>query len=336
MGAKEKIGKWSPLRIPDAFRQYTDQTEDSGDPFNSWDASDWNDPEASGLKSRLTPNHAGQWMILGAAVFLFLGFILWLGQFFPLTHRNPWTLVAFAWPASLLVAHVHAREVGFNAASRLEWAFITTGRSVRVIPGKFAGRFGEGDIQHVKFNMLKSRSYGAFRFNFLKLGDLEASRDKLVSKAHGTNRGPDSLATLLLPGPLTGENADTAIGRVFGVHGGAVQFHDSGDETDMRVTPPATLDDAVAADVLNQLELYDQRIIPELKAEIRTVEVQKNRYKQRAEAERDPELDRMLSSVETMAEIIRGSGRQRSRSRDSDSEADEITRRAREQVDGDS
>jgi len=203
---------------------------------------------------------------------------------------------------------------------------------VRTLPGKFVGRFGNGDIQHAKFQIMKSRSYGAFRFQFLKLGDLEASRDQLMSKATGTNREPDSPARLLLPGPLTGENSDTVLGRVFGVHGGAVEYHDSGQETDMRVTNPATLDDDIASDVLSQLELYDQRIIPELKAEIRTVETQKNRYKQRAEAERDPELDRVFSAVDTMSSLIRRSPN-RGKS-DDDGEVDEITERAREQVEG--
>lgn len=331
-----KVDKWSPLRIPGALRQYSDKTEDSGGPMDSWDASDWDDPDSQGWMARLTPNHTGQWLIAGAFVMFVMGFTLWMGQFIPLTHQNPWTLVAFLWPASILLDRVHARESGFNAASRLDWTFITTGRSIRVLPGKFVERFGEGDIQHIAFTPLKSRSYGAFRFNFLKLGDLEANREKLMSKATGTNREPDSDARMLLPGPLTGENTDTVLGRVFGVHGGAVQFHDSGKDTDMRVTPPSTLDDDIAADVLNQLELYDQRIIPELKSEIRTVEQQKTRYKQRAEAERDPELDRLLSSVDTISSIIRGSHGQRGNTGESDGEVDEITERAREQVTGDS
>jgi hypothetical protein len=330
-----KISKWSPLRIPGAFRQSTDQTEGSDDPMDSWDASDWDDPDSGGWKQRLKPNHTGQWLILGAVFTVFVGVVLWLGQFFPLTHQNPWTLVAVFWPASLAVTYVKGREDGFLANSRLDWTFITTGRSVRVLPGKFVSRFGQGDIQHIKFTPLKSRVYGAFRFNFLKLGDLEADREHLMSKASGTNRGPDSDARLLLPGPLTGENTSTVLGRVYGVHGGAVEYHDSGQETDMRVTNPSTLDDDIAADVLNQLELYDHRIIPELKAEINTVETQKNRYKQRAEAERDPELDRVFSAVDTISSLLQRDGRRRNGS-DEDGDVEEINERARERVEGDS
>lgn len=330
-----KLGKWNPLKIPDAWRSSTDQTKDSGDPMTSWDASDWDEPDDGGWKDRLTPNHAGQWLILGAAVAVFMGVVMFLGRFFSLAHQNPWTLVFFIWPASLAVTYVKGREDGFLRNRALDWTFITTGRSVRVLPGKFVERFGNGDIQHVKFTPLKSRVYGAFGFNFLKLGDLEADRENLMSKATGTNRGPESEARVLLPGPLTGENTDTVLGRVYGVHGGAVKYHDSGQETDMRVTNPNTLDDDIAADVLNQLELYDQRIIPELKSEVRTVETQKNRYKQRAEAERDPELDRLMSSVDTIANIIRGDGRRgRANGSEGDSEVDEISERAREQVNG--
>jgi len=327
------IGKWNPLRIPDAFRSSTDKKKDSGDPLNSWDASDWDEPDSGGWLDRITPNHAGQWFIVAAIVAGFMGVTLWLGKFFPIAHRNPWTLVAFLWPASLALTYVKGREDGFMKNRALDWTFITTGRSVRVLPGKFVERFGNGDIQHVKFTPLKSRSYGAFAFSFLKLGDLEADRENLVSKATGSNRGPDSEARILLPGPLTGENSGTVLGRVYGVHGGALEYHDSGHETDMRVTNPNTLDDDVAADVLNQLEIYNQRIIPELKSEVRTVETQKNRYKQRAEAERDPELDRLLSSVDTISSIIRGDGRRRNSPESTDDdEVSEISERAREQV----
>jgi len=326
-----KIGKWSPLRIPDAFKMYSDEKEGSDDPMDQWDASDWDDPEAEGWRSRLTPDHIGQWMILIAGAFLSVGAILWLGRFFPLAHQNPWTIVAAAWPASLLLMYVFAREHGFRATQNLQWAFITTGRSVKVIPGKFVERFGNGDIQHIKFTPLKSRSYGAFLFKYLKLGDLDANRDKLMTKAKGTNRGPDSDATMLLPGPLTGENTDTVLGRVFGVHGGAVEFHDSGSETDMRITNPTTLDDDIAADVLNQLEMYDQRIIPELKSEVQTVETQKNRYKQRAEAERDPELDRIFSGIDTVSSIIRRDGRSRN-TQNGDDEVSEVSEQARDVI----
>lgn len=326
-----KISKWSPLRIPGAFRQYADDGgSGSGDPMDSWDASDWENPDEQGWKARITPNHAGQWLILGAVLLFAMGFILWIGQFSQATHQNPWTLVATLWPASLFGVYVYGRERGFQANQALDWTFITTGRSVRVLAGKFVERFGEGDVKHVKFTPIKTRSYGAFRFKTLKLGDLEANRDKLMSKATGSNRGPKDDARIELPGPLTGENTNTILGRVFGVHGGAVEFHDSGHEVDMRVTNPSTLDEDIAADVLSQLELFDQRIIPELKSEIQTVETQKNRYKQRAEAERDPELDRMFSAVDTMSQLINRRGR--STSSDEDDEVDEITEKAREQV----
>lgn len=302
--------------------------------MNSWDASDWDEPGSGGWLDRLTPNHTGQWFVVGAVLTLFIGFTLWIGQFFPLTHRNPWTLAGAYGIAAPILAYVKGREDGFMRNRALDWAFITTGRTVEVIPGKFKKRFGNGDIKHVKFTPLKSRVYGAFDFNFLKLGHLEADRENLMSKAEETNRGPDSDAHLSLPGPLTGENSDTVLGRVYGVHGGSMEYHDSGNEIDMRITNPNTLDDDIAGDVLNQLELYDQRIIPELKSELRTVETQKNRYKNRAEAERDPELDRLLSSVDVISSIIRGDGRRRSGSEDEDSEVSEISERAREQING--
>lgn len=329
------IGKWSPLRIPDAFRSSTDKSADSGDPMNSWDASDWDEPDSGGWLSRITPNHAGQWMILGAALTVFMGLILWLGKFFSVTHQNPWVLAVAYGIAAPILAYVKGREDGFMRNQALDWAFITTGRSVRVLPGKFVERFGNGDIQHIKFTPLKSRVYGAFSFNFLKLGDLEADRENLISKATNTNRKPESEARVLLPGPLTGENTDTVLGRVYGIHGGDVEYHDSGHETDMRVTNPNTLDDDIAADVLSQLQLYDQRIIPELKSVIRTVETQKERAKARAEAERDPEMDRVLSVVDKMSEIIRGNGRRGGGDgTNGDGEVDEINDRAREQVNG--
>lgn len=329
-----KVGKWSPIRIPGVLRQHSDKTEGSNDPMDAWDASEWDDPDASGWKDRLTPNHAGQWFIAGAAILVLIGVILWLGTFFPLASRNPWTLVAVLWPASLLVVHVRAREVGFSAVKNLEWAFVIAGRSVRVIPGKFVERFGNGEIQHVSFTPLKGRSYAAYRFNYVKLGDLEADRENLISKATGTNRGPDSEARIELPGPLTGENTNTVLGRVFGVHGGPPTYHDSGQNVDMRVTNPDRLDDEIAADVLTQLQLYDQRIIPELKSEIKTVETQKSRYKQRAEAERDPELDRVFSAVDTMSTLINQRDGRRKNGDSEDDDVREITERAKEQVDG--
>lgn len=325
------IRKWSPLRIPDAFRQHSSKTGGSDDPMDAWDASDWDDPDAEGWKQRLTPNHQGQWLILGAIALFAMGVVLWTGQFVPLTSRNPWTFVVTLWPASLLVVYVLGRETGFMRNQDLDWAFVTTGRTVRVLPGRFVERFGEGDVKHVKFALLKSRSHGAFNFNFLKLGDLEANRDKLMTKASGTNRGPDSPAHLLLPGALTGENTDTVLGTVFGVHGGAVEFHDGGSETDMRVTNPSTLDDDVAGDVLNRLELFDKRVIPMLKEQLQTVETQKNQYKQRAEAERDPELERMFQAMETVTDLVRRPGR--ARGSEDNSEVEEISDRAKEQVD---
>lgn len=328
-----KVDKWSPIRIPSAFRGSTDKTSDSGDPMNSWDASDWDEPEDDGWMNRLTPNHAGQWLILGAVLTMFMAFIMWIGQFFPLASGNPWTLAVGYAIAAPILTYVKGREDGFMMNRRLDWAFITTGRSVRVIPGKFVERFGNGDIQHVKFTPLKSRVFGAFKFNFLKLGDLEADRENLVSKATDSNRGPESEARFLLPGTLTGENTDTVLGQVFGVHGGSLEFHDSGNETDMRVTNPNTLDDDIAADVLNQLEMFSQRLIPELKAEIRTVETQKNRYQQRAEAERDPELDRLMSSMDTILSLVQNNGRRRG-SNTADDEVEDINDLAREAVNG--
>lgn len=336
-----KIDQWSPLRIPGAVRQYVSERDRDGsgggdEPLTSWDPTDWDDPEKGGWKDRITPNHLGQWLLLGAIIALVIGFILWLGQWFPLTHRNPWTLVAFSWPASVAVMYVKGREDGFNANRELDWAAIVTGRSVSVIPGKFVERFGRGDIKHIKFKLQKSRSYGAFRFKFLKLADLNQDREDLMSKATGTNRGPEDPAHLELPGPLTGEDTDTPLGRVFGVHGSGLDYHDSGNDVDLRVLPPSNLDEGLANDVLNQLELYDQRIIPELWSEIETVETQKNRYKQRAEAERDPELDRVFSAVDQMSTLLNRNGhRTRDGSGDGDGEVDEISQRAKEQVEGD-
>lgn len=325
-----KVDKWSPLRIPDAFRQHSSKTEGSDDPMNSWDPSDWDDPDSNSRLERIKPNHMGQWLIVGAGFMVLIGVILFLGQFFPLTSRNPWTLVAVFWPASLMVVHVRAREAGFNAAKKLEWAFITTGRSVRVIPGRLKGRFGEGDIQHFKYNPLKSRSYGAYRFNFLKLADLEANREDLMAKAKDTNRGPDSDAHMLLPGPLTGENSESVLGKVYGVHGGSIKYHDSGSETDMRVTNPSTLDDDIAGDVLNHLELYDQRIIPQLYSELETVESQRDRFKQRAEAEQDPQLDRIFGAIDRMSSMF--DGRKRSTEDSEETESQEIAKQAREEL----
>lgn len=325
-----KISKFSPLRIPDAFRQYA-SASGSDDPMDSWDPSEWDDPDSEGWRARLTPNHAGQWFIAAAAFLGFVAVILWSFQFVPLTHRNPWTFVFFGWPATLLVAYVVGREHGFMQNKALDWSFVITGRSLHIIPGKFVERFGTGDIQHIKFSPLKRRSYGAFNFTHLKLGDLEANREKLMSKATGSNRGPDSPAYLRLPGPLTGESSDTVLGRVFGVHGGDVQFHDSGQDTDMMVSKPSNLDDDIAGDVLNHLNLLDTRVIPELKRTISTVETQKERLRQRAEAERDPELDRMFDAVETMSKILRPQNRS-ANTGDTDREVEEINERAREQL----
>lgn len=329
-----KVDKWSPLRIPGKFRQYASQTEGSDDPLDSWDASDWDDPDKQGIIGRITPNHAGQWLIVAAVVLFGVGVLLWLGKFFQLTHRNPWTLVAFLWPASLLVKHVHGREVGFNKASDIDWTFIINGRSLTVIPGVFVERFGKGDIKHYKITPIKSRAYGAYRFKTLKLGDLDAKRENLISKAKESNRGPESDARIELPGTLTGENTETILGNVYGVHGGSVDYHDSGSEVDMRVTNPNTLNDDIANDVLTQLQLYDQRIIPELKSEIETVESQKQRYKQRAESERDPELDRIFGAMDKMSDLINRNSR--STSTDSDDDVDDINQRAKESVGGDS
>lgn len=323
-------GKWNPIRIPDGIRQHVSHESDD-DPMQSWNASDWDDPDASGWIDRIKPSHLGQWLLLGAALLFGAGFILWTFQFSPITHRNPWTFVAFGWPGSLAAVYVVGREHGFTQNEEIDWTFITTGRSIRLLPGEFVERFGNGEIKHIRYNIIKSRSYGAFKFNFLKLGDLDQNREDLMTKAKESNRGPDSKARMLLPGTLTGEDTDTILGRVFGVHGSTPEYIDNGSETDMRVTNPNRLDDDIAKDVLKQLEMFDRRIIPELKSEIETLETLKERYKTRAEAERDPELDRIFGAIDTVSNMMDRRSADSS-DEDEDSETDEITERAREQV----
>lgn len=327
------VGKWSPVKIPDAFRQYTRKDEGSDDPRDSWDASRWDDPDARTLRERLKPNHGGQWLILGAVLLFGFGAMLWMTQFVPVASGNPWTLVAVAWPASLALAWVHGNERGFSRHRNLDWAFITTGRSVEALPGKFVDKFGNGDMQHIRFKLLKSRSYGGFQFRFLKLADLEANRDRLMNKAVASNRAPDSPAYLELPGPLTGENTNTVLGRVFGTHGGAMVYHDGGADVDLRITNPSNLDDDIASQVLEQLEILDKKVVPHLESEIQTLETLKQRYKTRAEQERDPELDRMFETVDRLTALV-NRPRGRSGVSDEDSDVDEIRERAREQVNG--
>lgn len=315
----DKVEKWSPLRIPDGLKQYASESADDGTtPLDDWDPQEWNNPESTSWKQKVTPSHMGQWLILFSLGFLIIGGLFWTGQF-RVGSGNPWVLTLTLVPAAYLVGTVLGREKGFSRVADLEWTFVKDGNFLRVLPCRFVERFG--DAEHVKVELVKSRSYGAYTFDYVTLADLDGDRDKLMAKAYQSGRGPNSRARALLPGPLTSETSDTVLGTTFGVSGGA-DYHDNGSDSDIRFSSPDSLHDDVAADVLQQLQLYDERIIPQLREELSTLEIIKERHRKRAVKERDPELDRMMESVEQMSKIMQTSDVEDA---DGRSTADEVT-----------
>lgn len=308
------IGKFSPLKFPDALKQYASENSGNGDggtgeqsdPSDAWDPDDWKNPDSGGGRlSRLIPSHTGQWMVAFAVLTAAIGFAFWAFKFFPGAYRNGTTLIATLWPASVALAYLKGREDGIRAIasaySKLEWAVLDLGSTAKVLPGRVRERFGKGN--HYRFNPLKGRSYGGFQFSWLKLGDLPGDREKLMQKAVDEKRGPDDPANYTLPGPLCVESTNTVLKKVIVCQGDHEGYQDSGNGSDMRISAPSEIDEDRGRELAKLLDLYDNHILPAMMNEISTLRSLMERKEDIIREQNDPRLDEIYRGIDRLTNL---------------------------------
>jgi len=307
------IGKFSPLKFPDALKQYASENSgnDSGtgeetDPRDAWDPETWKNPDSGGgILSRIIPSHHGQWMVAFAVLTAVIGFSIWAFKFFPGAYRNGTTLIATLWPASVALAYLKGREDGIRAIasaySDLEWAVLDFGSTAKVLPGRVRERFGKGN--HYRFNPLKGRSYGGFQFSWLKLGDLPGDRDRLMQKAADEKRGPEDPANYTLPGPLCVETTNSVLKKVIVCQGTSDDFQDSGLNSDMRVSAPSEIDEDRGRELAQLLDLYDNHILPAMMNEISTLKSLIERKEDIIREQNDPRLEEIYRGIDRLTNL---------------------------------